>query len=99
MIKWKDLSKTKQQLIEKAAQESFIFDIQECHSDYLTVPRDELLKHKIKDSVGYYFDYLQYTYDDVPSDRTLEYIGEEIGSYIFYHSGVCSFCFTFEELI
>lgn len=93
MLKWKNLTKNRQQLIEKEAQDQFKYEVEECHNDYLTVSRDEALKFKIKSLVSYYFDYLEYCYDEVPSDTTLEYIGQEIGSYIFYHCGVCNFSF------
>ena len=93
MLKWKDLTKKATKLIEKEAQDQFKYEVQDCHSDYLTISRDKALKFKIKSLVSYYFDYLQYMYDEVPSDNILEYIGQEIGSYIFYHCGVCNFSF------
>ena len=93
MLNWKQLTTMQKALIIEKAKESFKLDCRECHSDYLTVSRQEALNFKVENLVSYYFDYLRYEYDQVPSDTTLGYIGEEVGSYIFYHCGVCNFSF------
>jgi hypothetical protein len=93
MLKWKDLTKKQQKIITTEAQDQFKYEVEQCHDDYLREPRDEAVKLNIKYLVSYKFDYLQYMYDEVPDNKTLEYIGQEIGSYIFYHCGICSFSF------